>query len=140
MRKLPLPPEPWHNESPRLIVVSARAATLGFITRSMRKWDPWGAAISTYFANYCLFEFRKVYPEYCREELQGSAECPASDAIHILETRMAEDSSEDLAIARQAAREVTTPMGSQEFATIVLLATKGLTRKQIAEELGIPKA
>ncbi len=137
MCKLPSPPESWHNESQRLIVVSVRAATPGFITRSMRKWDPRGAAISTYFVNYCLFEFKKVYLEYYKEEFQGRAERPASDVIHVLEARAAEGSSEDLAIARQTIREVTTLMGSQEFAAIVLLSAEGLTRKQIAEELGI---
>lgn len=64
MCKLPLPPESWHNESQRLIEVAVRAATPKFITRSMRKWDPEQSAIDTYFVNYCLFEFKKVYLEY----------------------------------------------------------------------------
>ena len=52
--KLPSPPESWNNESQRLIVVSVRVATPRFITRSMRKWNPQGAAITTYFVNYCI--------------------------------------------------------------------------------------
>ncbi|MGH3846136.1 MAG: helix-turn-helix domain-containing protein [Pseudonocardiaceae bacterium] len=137
IRKLPPPPKSWHDESQRLIVVSVRSATPGFITRSMRKWDPRGAAISTYFVNYCLFAFKKVYLEYWREEVQGYAERPISDVIDMFETTVAEVSSEDLAVARQTIREVAKLIDSEEFAEIVLLTARGLTRKQIAEELGI---
>ncbi|MGH3777031.1 MAG: helix-turn-helix domain-containing protein [Pseudonocardiaceae bacterium] len=135
--KLPSPPESWHNESQRLIVITVRVATPRFITRSMCKWDPQSAGINTYFVNYCLFEFKKTYLEYCKEEAQGLAECPTDDVIHMLETRAAEGSSEDLAVARQTIREVTKLIDSQEFSNIVLFAAMGLTRKQIAEELDI---
>lgn len=137
MCRLPSPPDSWHIESQRLIVVSVRAAIPGFITRSMRKWDPQGAAINTYFVNYCLFEFKKVYLEYCKEEFQERAELPSSDVIHAFEASAAEDNSEDLAIARQTIREVAKLMGSEEFSTIVFLSAQGLARKQIAAELDI---
>lgn len=55
----------------------------------------------------------------------------------MFETRAAEGSTEDLAIARQTIREVIKLMGSEEFAEVILLAANGLTRKQIAEALGI---
>jgi hypothetical protein len=135
--KLPSPPESWHNESQRLIVTSVRAATPRFITRSMRKWESQRAAINTYFVNYCVFEFKKVYLEYCKEEFQGLAECPTGDVVHMFETRAAEGGSEDLAIARQTIREITKLIDSQEFSNIVLLTAMGRTRKQMAEELGI---
>jgi len=128
---LPSPPKSWYNESERLIIIAVRVATPRFITRSMRKWDPQRSALSTYFVNYCLFEFKKVYLEYYKEESQEFIECPTDDVINMFETRASEGSSEDLAIARQTIREVVKLMGSQEFAEFVLLAAKSLTRKQI---------
>lgn len=136
--KLPTPPKSWDEESQRLIVISVRASTPRFITQSMRTWDPWGAAIDTYFVNYCFFEFKKVYVEYCKEEWQQHVECPMGEVIELFDkVRTAEVSSEDLAIARQTIREIVTLVGSQEFARIVSLAVSGATRKQIAGELGI---
>lgn len=137
MRGLPPPPESWRSESQRIILVAVRTATSRFITHSMRKWDSRQASIETYFVNYCLFEFKRVYLEYCREEYQCLAERPTGDVIQMFETRAAEGSVEDLAIARQTIREVTKLMGSQEFAELVLLKAKGLTREQVAEMLGI---
>jgi Homeodomain-like domain len=136
--RLPSPPESWDRESENLIVISVRASTPRFITQSMRKWDPRGSAIATYFVNYCFFEFKKVYVDYCKEEFQGHAERPMGEVVELFErTRAAEASSEDLAIARQTIREAVTLVGSQEFAQIVLLTATGATQEQISRELGI---
>lgn len=137
MCKLPPPPESWHGESQRLIVTAVRAATSRFITHSMRKWDPERSAKDTYFVNYCLFEFKRVYLEYHKEESQALLEHPVGNLVNMFETRAAEDSTEDLAISRQTIREAMKLIGSQEFAEFVLLSAKGLTRKQIAKSLGI---
>lgn len=135
---LPPPPESWDRESQCLITITVRAAIPRFIVRSMPKWDSEQSAITTYFVNYCLFEFKKVYLQYHKEESQCLVERPVGgDVVSILEKRVTEDNPEDLAIARQTIREVLTLLDSQEFADIVLLAARGLTRQQIAEALGI---
>lgn len=103
----------------------------------MRKWDPTRTAITTYFVNYCLFEFKKVYLTYCKEEFQGLAESPTGGVINLFEARVTDGDVADQAVARQTIREAIKLIDSQEFADIVLLTAMGLKREQIAENLNI---
>lgn len=137
IRGLPPPPDSWHNESQRLIVVAVRMAKPRFITSSMPKWDPAKSAIDTYFVNYCLFEFKKVYIEYCKEESKFIVERPTDNVIAMIDTRVAEGGVAEMATDRQTLREVTKLIGSEEFAEYVRLTAKGLTRAQTAAALGI---
>jgi hypothetical protein len=139
MCELPPPPESWNCESQRLIVVSVKGALPNFITRSMRKWEPNKASMTTYFVNYCLLEFKKVYLAYCKEELPlpGLIEYPINDVIPMFETTTVENSAEDRAIARQTIREAINLIGSEEFTDIVRLSAMDRTREQIAKHLGI---
>ena len=137
MRGLPPPPGSWNSEAHRVIIVAVRVATSRFITDSMPQWDSSLSSINTYFVNYCLFHFKAIYLQYCKEERQGSAEIPASNVVDLFEARAAQGSVEDLALARQTIRETVQLIDDETFTAVVFLTAAGRTRAQVATALGI---
>jgi hypothetical protein len=137
MRGLPPPPGSWDAEAQRVIIVAVRLATSRFITDSMPQWDSSLSSIDTYFVNYCLFRFKAVYLQYCKEERQVSAEVPTGNVVDLFEARAAQGSVEDLALARQTIREAVQLINDEDFTTLVFLAAAGRTRIQIATVLGV---
>ena len=137
---MPDPPPSWNTESQRVIVVAVRMAIPDFITKSMRTWDSSQSSIKTYFVNYCLFKFKTAYAQYCREEAQTTTERPSSNVVELVANRAAADDVESVAVAQATLREMTTTIGTHEFAEYVKHALSGQTQSQCADALGISES
>lgn len=136
IRGLPPPPASWSYEAHQIIVDAVRSAVPEFITKSMPTWNPARSSIGTYFVNYCLFHFKKVYSAFWR----ASRDVPNSGVMDHFSLRRADEEPELQALNRQTVREIAKLMDSPELARIVILSATGRTHKQIACELGVSES
>lgn len=136
IRSLPPRPPTWPANAHQIIVDSVHIAVPPFITKSMPKWEP-QSLITTYFVNYSLFEFKKIYSTFCKT---SSTEILSGNVIDICSLRSARDDPERQAINRQTVREIASLMTSPELATIVVMSADGKSHNDIAAVLGISPA
>jgi hypothetical protein len=138
LRGLPAPPASWPDEAHLLLLETVESAVPRFITNSLPKWRPdGGASIKTYFINYCLYEFKKIYKSFCRREYARERhEVLYDNASPIFDTRSARG-PEGLAIARCTVSEAAQLIDSDFDRQIISRTAQEIPQTQIARELGV---
>jgi DNA-binding CsgD family transcriptional regulator len=133
IRGLPPRPSTWQANAHQVIVDAVHLAVPLFVVKSMPKWNA-RSSIETYFVNYCLFEFKKIYLAFCKTAI----EIPSSDTIiDFCSLLSAHDDPARQALNRQTLREITKLIDSRELADIIIMSASGESQKTIAKELEI---
>ena len=138
LRGLPEPPATWPDEAQLLILETVERAVPRFITNSLPKWRPdGGASIETYFINYCLYEFKKVYKSFCRREYAVQRHEVLYDNVSPIFDALREPGPENLAISRYTITEAAKLIDNDFDRKIISRVAQEMPQKQIARELGV---
>jgi DNA-binding CsgD family transcriptional regulator len=138
LRGLPAPPASWPDEAQLLLLETVERAVPRFITNSLPKWRPdGGASIETYFINYCLYEFKKIYKSFCRREYAVQQHEVLYDNVSSIFDARHGPGPENLAIARYAITEAAKLIDSDLDREIISRTAQEMPQKQIARDLGV---
>lgn len=137
--RLPVQPPSWPAGAIEFLEHVAWEAAARFITNSLRKWRAdGGASIKTYYVNYSLYEFKRLYVPFCKHEWDRHRHELLREPLDPeLTGDPAPDDPERLAIHRRTISEAMAFAEGPQLRTILAMAADGMSQKQIAKQLGI---
>jgi hypothetical protein len=137
--RLPAPPPTWPLLATEFLQDVAWQAAPRFITRSLPKWAPeGGASISSFYINYCYFEFKRHYLPFNRKAwARYRSESLTDFSRPELLNAPALDDPERQAVAQQTYDEMMAAADDLGVRQILELLQEGKPHEQIARELSI---